>query len=77
VFNPDGTRAYVASNAGTISVIDTAADKVIDTINVGPVVGVTISPDGSQLYASHWTGSHDNTVTVIDNQRGQRHDPGR
>lgn len=66
VFSPDGARAYVASNDGTISVIDTAAEKVIDTISVGPVVGVTISPDGSHLYASHWTGSDNHTISVID-----------
>ncbi len=35
---PDGTRAYVtnqASDPGTVSVIDTANNEVIDTITVG------------------------------------------
>jgi YVTN family beta-propeller protein len=66
VFSPDGTRAYVATNGGTVAVIDTTSNTVTQTINVGQVVGIAISPDGSDLYVSHWTGSHDNIVTVID-----------
>jgi YVTN family beta-propeller protein len=63
VFSPDGSRAYVATYGGTV-VINTATDSVITSINVGPAVGITISPDGTQLYVTHY--GYSPTVTVID-----------
>ncbi len=67
-------RLYVA-NAGsdTISVIDTATDKVVDTILLRPAAaralpgatptGVALSPDGQHLYAS--LGDM-NAIAVVD-----------
>ena len=63
-FSPDSATAYVA-NIGddTVSVIDTATNTVIDTINVGNgPVGVALSPNGTRLYVSN---SGDGTVYVI------------
>src|SRR5262249_41004204 len=64
VISPNGNRAYVANYGGTVSVIDTATNSIIDSINVGPAVGIAISPDGCELYVTHYRSS--NTVTVID-----------
>jgi YVTN family beta-propeller protein len=53
---PDGTRAYVISNGGTVSVIDTVTNSVLTTfslVNVGGLRAVAISPDGTRVYVSH------------------------
>lgn len=47
--------AYIANQqGGSISVIDTATDTVVDTISTGPSApnGIALSPDGGTLYAS-------------------------
>ena len=54
---PDGTHVYV-TNSGrlqTLSVIDTATDKVIgNPIPVGgQPSGVAMTPDGTRAYANH------------------------
>src|SRR3954471_18156952 len=57
--------AYVPNEgSATISVIDTATDKVTDTLRFGKKPrGIAISPDGSQLYLSDQTG---NALVVVD-----------
>jgi YVTN family beta-propeller protein len=63
--SPDGTRAYVSNSAShTISVIDTATNKVLTTIPVGNGPRwVAVSPDGTRAYVcSYDRGS----VAVID-----------
>lgn len=67
-FTPDGTKAYVASSndrgEGWVSVIDTAANKVI-----GPPIplylpgSIAVTPDGSKAYVGLQTGG---LVAVID-----------
>ena len=52
---------------GSVSVIDTATNKVIATILVGSTggsspFGVAVSPDGSKVYVAEY---FDNTVSVI------------
>ncbi|MDY9926298.1 PKD domain-containing protein [Methanosarcina sp.] len=59
--NPDGTKVYVVS-AGSMSVIDTASNNIIDTLAVGRD-GVAINPAGTRVYV---TSSSLNTVSVID-----------
>jgi len=56
-------RSRGAFGDGTVSVIDTATNTVIDTINdgAGPA-GVAVSPDGTSLYVSNLT---DGNVYVI------------
>ncbi len=53
VFNvavsPDSKYAY-ATNLKQISVIDTASNKVIDTINIGGCDDIAIAPDGKYAY---------------------------
>jgi YVTN family beta-propeller protein len=51
--NPDGTRVAVANVVtGTVSLIDTATNKVIASIPVGTqAVGVVFDPTGTRLYA--------------------------
>lgn len=65
VFNPAGTRAYVANQLdNTVSVINTATNTVIDTINVGNMPrGVAVHPFSNRLYV---TNLLDDSVTVIN-----------
>ncbi len=76
VFSPDGQFAFVtnantaANQQGTVTVIDTATDKVVKTItNVGYDAGdVAISPDGKTLYVVNRGAPTGSTagVTLID-----------
>jgi YVTN family beta-propeller protein len=60
---PDGDFVYVANVVGTVSVIQTSDNKVIDTIDVGSEsFGVAVTPDGSHVYV---TNCSSNTVSVI------------
>ena len=54
--HPDGTKAYVTnSNSSTITIIDTATNQVIGTINGfdGPS-GMAITPDGNFAYVNNY-----------------------
>jgi len=64
-FSPDGRLAYVTEGAaGSVSVVDVAARRVIDTIVVGRRPwGIALTPDGSRLYTAD---GRSNTVSVID-----------
>jgi YVTN family beta-propeller protein len=65
-FSPKGARAYVANTSdGTVSVIDTATQTAINTINVQPTsafsgrpLGVTVSHDGTKVYVSNGAVIH-------------------
>jgi len=78
--SPNGTRAYVTvdipggcsgkgnidstSHTGTVSVIDTTKNEVIDRVSVGNYpYEVAVTPDGNEVYAVNY-GS--NTTSVID-----------
>ncbi|VVQ27610.1 Virginiamycin B lyase [Pseudomonas fluorescens] len=63
--SPDGTRAYVCNLASnTVSVIDTATNRVLTTILVGNgPAGVAVSPDGARAYVCNLAS---NTVSVFD-----------
>jgi YVTN family beta-propeller protein len=56
--------AYVAnSGSNTVSVIDTATNKVVATVPVGTnPAGVAVTPDGTKVYVAN---ENDNTVSVI------------
>ena len=66
---PDGSTAYVVHRdfSGTVSVVNTGTNTVIDTITVGDgpngLNSVAISPDGATAYVANFS---DNTVVVID-----------
>ncbi|MFD5424148.1 hypothetical protein [Streptomyces sp. NPDC127084] len=64
---PPGTYAYVANasgNPGTVSVVDTVTNTVVVAIPVGSgPVGVAVSPDGTRVYVTDFSGS---TVSVVD-----------
>lgn len=63
VFKTTGPFAYV-TNDRNISVIDTATDKVVDTMEIGSgLVGVAVNPTGTKVYAAN---ESNNTVSVID-----------
>ena len=52
--SPDGRTAYVSNqDAATITVIDVAMNRAIDTITVadGSILTTGLSPDGTRLYA--------------------------
>lgn len=71
--SPKGDRVYVANaNSDTVSVIDTSADAVLQTIDVRPGArapigsspnALAVSPDGKTLYVAN--GSN-NAVAVVD-----------
>lgn len=62
---PDGSKVYVTNlNDNAVSVIDTAMNKVITTISVGPnPLAVAVTPDGSKVYV---TNNNADSVSVID-----------
>ena len=62
---PDGSKVYVADSAvGTVSVINTATNKVIGSINVGSdPQGVSVTSDGSKVYVAN---EGNGTVSIID-----------
>jgi YVTN family beta-propeller protein len=72
LFNSAGTRLYVAnSDADTVSVIDTARDRVIETISVrlsekslpgGSPEGLALSADGAMLYVAN---AHSDAVAMV------------
>ena len=64
-FTPDGRLAYVTEGAaGSVSVVDLSARKVIDTIPVGKRPwGIALSPDARWLYTAD---GRSNQVSVID-----------
>ncbi len=64
---PDGAFAYVANSfSRTVSVIATATNTVVATVNVTPAVpiGVAITPDGAFVYVTNQGGPF--TVVVIE-----------
>ena len=64
----DGTRVYVPSYAGAVSVIDTSSNAVIANIQVGvQPYGVAISTDGTRAYVTDSGNiSSSNSLWVID-----------
>jgi YVTN family beta-propeller protein len=61
----DGRRLFVTcENSGEVLVVDTAARKVVASVNTGKSpFGVALSPDGSRLYVSNrW----DDNVAVVN-----------
>ncbi len=67
---PDGQYLYVANNnAGTVSIIQTSDNTLVDTLTVGSGPwGVAVGSDGDYVYV---TNSEDNTVTVITTSNQQ------
>jgi YVTN family beta-propeller protein len=64
--SPNGRRAYIANVGATVSVINTATNKVVDTIDLtafASLYGVAVSPDSRKVcVANPGSGS----VLVID-----------
>ena len=60
-----GPYAYITNEyENTVSVIDTATNTVIATVNVGSTPnGIAVSPDGTKVYVTNF---HSVTVSVID-----------
>lgn len=69
VVNSAGTRLYVESENGSISVIDTTTNTVVATIPGGGYFGLAINPAGTRLYAVNWLSGNcclPGIVNVID-----------
>lgn len=76
--SPDGSRVYVANRFdNTVSVIDTASNTVVQTIDLGTSTNVTatepydlvLSPNGARLYVAMKNGGAENgdgTVVFVD-----------
>jgi YVTN family beta-propeller protein len=61
--SPDGSRAYVTTTLGTVSV-DTATNAVVATVGVGAESqGLAITPDGAHVYVTNFAS---NSVSVVD-----------
>ncbi|MFB6841604.1 YncE family protein [Streptomyces sp. NPDC056361] len=74
--SPDGRRVYVGVNVpggnGTLEVVDTAALRVTDAVEVGRrPFDVDVSRDGSEVYATNHD-SFDVTVVAADTLRTRR-----
>jgi YVTN family beta-propeller protein len=69
--SPDGRRLYVAcATAGQISVFDTGARAVVDTIEVaGSPLGLVLTPDGATLYVT--CGQPQSVVCVVNTARNE------
>ncbi|WP_225988289.1 beta-N-acetylglucosaminidase domain-containing protein [Streptomyces lincolnensis] len=65
VVSADGRTAYAANQgSNTVSVIDTASDKVTATVAVGRVpAGLALTPDGTTLWVANYT---DGMVQPVD-----------
>jgi len=63
--HPNGQVVYVSNTvSGTISVIDAARRRVVDTIRVGTEpYGIALTPNGRKLYVAN---ARSNDVSVID-----------
>jgi YVTN family beta-propeller protein len=70
--NPDGTRVAVANAVtGTVSLINTATNKVIATIPVGSqAIGVVFDPTGNRFYAVDPIGNSVVAVSLAGNTVG-------
>ena len=72
--SPDGTRVYVANRASnSVSVIDTATDRVVATVDSGIGLGskwIAITPDGARAYVNNAFSRNPGTVSVIDTTSG-------
>ncbi|HYV12580.1 MAG TPA: beta-propeller fold lactonase family protein [Pyrinomonadaceae bacterium] len=70
VVNDHATRLYIANeDAGTASITDVKANRVIATMPVGlEPEGAALSPDGRWVYI---TSESSSSVSVIDTQSGQ------
>lgn len=62
---PDGSRAYVTGDGGTLSVIDTAKNAVATSLMLGNgnLLGVALTPDGTRAYVCNFD---DNKIYVLD-----------
>ena len=61
---PDGKHVYVTNLvSNSVSVIDTAGNMVVDTVQVASPIGVAVTPDGKHVYVAD---QNNNTVSVID-----------
>jgi YVTN family beta-propeller protein len=70
VVTPNGKKVYVANADGTVSVVDTATNKVTSTINLSAnngayALGCAITPDGKYVYVPNQSAR---TVVVISTQ---------
>jgi YVTN family beta-propeller protein len=63
--HPNGSRVYISNGKdATVSVIDTATNKIIATIEVGKRPwNMAITPDGGKLYVAN---GRSDSVSVID-----------
>jgi YVTN family beta-propeller protein len=65
-FTPDGSQLWLPNaGSGTISVIDTADDTVVHTIDVGPFVSNVVFNGGTAYIAESNTALPDNSLTGL------------
>lgn len=76
VFNPAGTRAYVANfQTGNVSVIDTVNRSVIASVAVGSgPSGMAVNSAGTRLYVSNLNGDSLSVVNITNNTLDSTYD---
>ncbi len=63
-FSPNGTRAYVASGAGSVKIIDTGTYQTIASVPAGPgACDLQVSPDGHIVSVNNYLGK---SFTLFD-----------
>jgi YVTN family beta-propeller protein len=63
---PDGNHAYVTDDGGDLWVIDTTKNAVLASVAISkgnPLLGVSITPDGTRVYV---TCGNNSTIYVLD-----------
>lgn len=68
VASPDGARVYASNHiAGTLSVVDTAANVVLATVPVGTnPTSLALAPDGSRVFVLRRPSSGPASLLVLD-----------
>ena len=65
--NPDGKAVYVGNqNVNTVSVIDTASNVVMATVNIGTPRGIAVSPDGTKVYVANFSSNLNGYLSIIN-----------
>ena len=67
LLSPDGRRAYVIGNQGTVLVVDTLAHRELGAANFGTAArAAALSPDGRRLFILEYSPAKKSAVRAVD-----------